>query len=78
MYFLVLKILIVQIIFKSKIESGKQFLNQQKILFLGDYKMKKRIVKPGTIYKRKANNAAKQVIYQTVWREEVPKQYKKS
>lgn len=40
--------------------------------------MKKRIVKPGTIYKRKANNAAKQVIYQTVWREEVPKQYKKS
>ena len=35
-------------------------------------------MKLGTKYKRKATNALKQTMHMALWKEEVPKQYKKS
>ncbi len=39
--------------------------------------MGRNIPKLGTVYKRKATNAAKQFVYMAIWHEEPPKQYKK-
>lgn len=40
-------------------------------------KIYKRNTKTGMILKRKTTNAAKQMLYSMMWREEVPSKYKK-
>jgi len=40
--------------------------------------MKKRATRLGTIYKRKATNAAKQTLYMAMWGEEAPASKRKS